>query len=109
MAVNVDKYDKLALTEDQWYMKSQEARNLLVEVSQIVRGALDLKDAKVINQYWRRHTSEKTPKLFSLTGDEETIMALLGAFENFYLPTPNPGSIFAVDFYKCAKDCLATE
>lgn len=65
----------------------------------------EIEDTRIISKYWDRPKSDKKPKLFSLTGDEETMIALLGVFKNFYMPTPNPGSIFAVDFYKCVKNC----
>jgi hypothetical protein len=105
VAANANKYDKFALTKDQWYLQSQEVRNLLLEVSRVVSGLNDLEDTTIISKYWERPKSDKKPKLFSLTGGDETMIALLGVFNNFYLPTPDPGSIFAVDFYKCVNNC----
>lgn len=95
----------MALSKDQWYLKSQEVQNLLVEVSKIVRGDITVDDTQIIRKYWNRPSTNKTPKLFTLHGDDETAMALLGTFNNLKMPLPAPGSIFAVDFYSCVEQC----
>lgn len=80
---------------------------LFKEVSRIVRGDLNVEDADIITKYFGQADVEDAdmPKLITLVGDEETSKALLGIFNNLYLPTPAPGSVFAVDFYKCKYHC----
>jgi hypothetical protein len=66
---------------------------------------LKIEETKIVKKYWTRAPTFRTPKLFTMHGDDETAMALLGVFNSLYLPTPTPGSLFAVDFYKCIEDC----
>lgn len=70
-----------------------------------MRDELKIEDTKIIKKYWTRDPTIRIPKLFTIHGEDDNLMALLGIFKSLFLPTPQPGSLFAVDFYKCVKDC----
>lgn len=102
MAVDADNYEEFALTDDQWYPQTQELQKLMIEISQVVRGALTIENTVIARKYFPTQTAGlggPAPKLVAAVGDEETMKALLGTFENLYLPTPESGSVFAIDIY----------
>ena len=68
----------------------------------MTRGDLLPENSVIAKKYWvEADTPGATaPKLITLVGDEETMKGLLWTYANLYLPTPAPGSVFAVDFYQ---------
>ena len=75
----------------------------MVEVSKMLKNELKVEESVIAKKYWPTQTAAlgaDVPKLIAAVGDEETMKALLGTFDNLYLPTPESGSLFAIDYYQ---------
>ncbi len=75
----------------------------MLEVSKMLKNELKVEDSVIAKKYWPTQTAAlgaDVPKLIAAVGDEETMKALLGTFDNLYLPTPESGSLFAIDYYQ---------
>lgn len=104
---NRRSYLDLAGAKDSSYVLTWELLQLMIEVSRITRGDLDLDEAEVINKYWTQAATDgaAAPKLYMLSADRDVIQGLLGVFNNLYLEAPKDGSSFWIDIYECQWNC----